>query len=336
MSRLVCVTGATGFLGRRFINSLLEHEEIRVRCIVRPTSDVDACMEAIPVDQRSRVECVRGELADAVFLQDQLANAEVVYHLAAALGGGTSTMFLNTVIPTRTLMAESITAGVKRFVLVSSLGVYGTDALRAGATLDESTPIDGHPEQRDPYTFSKVRQEQAAWDAYEQCGLPLVVVRPGVIYGEGRSVLTSRVGLSIGPLFIRMGGGQRLPYTYVENCADAIVLAGLKPGIEGNIYNVIDDELPTGSQLIKRSKRHGKRIRSVWIPRMAIAPMSSMYHWYSRFSSGQLPPVLTRYKSNAIWKSLRCSNQKAKQELDWSPRVSTEDGINRTLNAANN
>ena len=143
-------------------------------------------------------------------------------------------------------MKAAAAANAGRFVLISSLGVYGTETLKRWGTLDESTPIDPHPEQRDPYTFSKVHQELVARELSEELKIPLVVVRPGVIYGPGRSAVTSRVGLPVGPFVIRMGGGQELPYVFVENCADGIMQAGLKPGIEGETFNLVDDHLPNG------------------------------------------------------------------------------------------
>ena len=66
-------------------------------------------------------------------------------------------MFLTNVVATRALLAASARAGVGRFVLVSSLGVYGTAGLRPGDVLDESCPLDAEPHRRDPYSFSKVR-----------------------------------------------------------------------------------------------------------------------------------------------------------------------------------
>ncbi len=43
---------------------------------------------------------------------------------------------------------------------------------------------------------------------------------------------------------MHMGGNGLLPLTYVDNCADAIVLAGLVAGVEGEVFNVVDDDLP--------------------------------------------------------------------------------------------
>ncbi|MCA9079841.1 MAG: SDR family oxidoreductase [Planctomycetaceae bacterium] len=327
----VCLTGATGFLGRRLVQRLLTDPQLQVRCLVRPTSDVDTLLEPLSPEQRARVEVVRGELHDAGYLRQGLAESDVVYHVAAALGGNTSTLFLNTVVPTRRLMAAASAVNVGRFVLISSLGVYGTRELRRWQQVDEQAALDPRAEQRDPYTFSKVRQELVARELSAELKLPLVIVRPGVIYGEGRSLLTSRVGLQVGPLLVRMGGSHPLPYTYVENCAEGVKLAGLVPGVDGETFNLVDDDPVTGHQLVRYLRRQGQKIRSVWIPGMCIQPLSWIYATYSRWSQGQLPPVITPYRSAAIWKPLRYSNAQAKHKLNWVQPISTEQALERTI-----
>jgi nucleoside-diphosphate-sugar epimerase len=83
---------------------------------------------------------------------------------------------------------------------------------------------------------SKVAEEAVCWEAHEQGKIKLVVIRPGVIYGRGRGVLSGRIGLQVGCMMVRMGGRQQLPDTYVENCAAGIALAATVPGIEGQAY----------------------------------------------------------------------------------------------------
>ncbi|MEZ6057979.1 MAG: NAD-dependent epimerase/dehydratase family protein [Planctomycetaceae bacterium] len=323
------VTGATGFLGRRLVRALRE-DGMPVRCYVRLSSDVQELRDFVGESLWEGVEVVRGELTDSVACRDALHGCRVVYHLAAALSGGTASLFLNTVVATRCLMNAALEQDIARFVLVSSFGVYGAALLKRGSLLDETTPVEPEPHRRDPYTYSKVIQEQAAWEAYRQQGLPLVVIRPGVIYGDERGVLSGRVGLKLGNLMIRMGGSQPVPYTYVDNCARAILQAGIVPGIEGEAFNIIDDKLPTASQVLKGFRRAGGKIRGLWIPGPVIGMLSSMYDWYHRFSKGQLPGAITRYKSANQWKRLQYSNAKAKSRLGWTPQVSFEEALTRS------
>lgn len=323
------ITGATGFLGRRLVQALCE-DGARVRCLVRASSDTASLQQSLG-DFWSQVEIERVRLAEADDCRRALTPGATLYHVAAGLTGSPSTLFLNTVIPTRALIDAALDVGVRRFVQISSLAVYGTAGLRRFAAVPEETPLDPLPHRRDPYTYSKIVQEQAAWDAYRERGLPVVVIRPGVIFGPGRGVLSSRVGLQFGGWLVRMGGRQTLPYTYVDNCAAAIRQAGLMPGIEGQAFNVIDDDLPTAAGLLRQLRRHGRKPRTVPLPGWSIGPLTGLYEWYSRASGGQLPPVLTRYRSACLWKPLRYPNDKAKSQLHWRPHVSFAEAFERSL-----
>ena len=324
------VTGATGYLGRRIVRALCE-DGAQVRCVVRPSGDVAPLRDFVG-DLWRRVEIVRLDLSDGAACRAVLFPGDGVYHVAAGMTGSTSTLFLNSVVPTRLLLDAARDAQVARFVLVSSLAVYASGQLQRGALLDERTPVDPQPHLRDPYTFSKVIQEQAGWEA-ERKGLPLVVVRPGVIFGPGRGVLSGRVGLTVGGRMIRMGGRQMLPYTYVENCAAAIVQAGLAPNVTGEAFNIVDDNLPTASTLFRKLRKLRQAPRSVRVPHALIQPLSGLCEWYHRRSRGQLPGVITRYRSAAMWTPLRYSNEKAKSRLHWTPRVSFEEAVMRSIEA---
>lgn len=324
------VTGATGFLGRRLVR-LLREDGLQVTCLVRASSDLGPLRRCVGESLWSGVDVRAVDLMDVNACRDAMVGSSIVYHLAAGLSGSTSTLFLSSVIPTRRLMTAATSAHVQRFVLVSSLGVYGTETLRMGSVLDETAPIDPHPQLRDPYSYSKVVQERVAWEAWEQTQLPLVVVRPGVIIGPGRGVLSTRIGVQVGPYLIRMGGRQQLPYTYVDNCAAAIRQAGLMKGIEGEAFNVLDDDLPSAGGLLRMCRRAGSGVRSVWVPRPLIQPLAGLYERYHGWSDGQLPSVITRYRAAAMWKPLRYSNHKAKSQLNWLPEIPFSEAFRRSL-----
>lgn len=326
----VLLTGSTGFLGRRILRELVD-QGCLVRCAVRPGSDVAGlrafvgrrrwnCVETSRVNLTSFEECCR-----------LVEDCHLVFHSAAALSGAPSSLITNTVVPTRTLMAAAAEAGVNRFVLVSSLGVYGPHELPRHATLDESCPLDSSAHLRDAYTYSKVLQEEVAKEVTDRMGLPLVVVRPGVIFGDERGALSHRIGLKLGNILLRMGGRQLIPFTYVENCAAAIVLAGLTEGIDGSVFNVVDDDLPSGIEVLRRHRRAGERIRTLPVPQFGIKWLARFNESYSRRTEGQIPAVLTRHRVEAMWKPLKYSNERARKQLGWSPAVSFDEALDRTL-----
>jgi nucleoside-diphosphate-sugar epimerase len=325
----VFITGAGGFLGSRLVAQLLKRGD-QVHALVRDAKQ-GLLLSRAQQKTTGRLEVHLGDLAHLHTFSSELHACDVVYHLAAAMVGPAATLFLNNVVHTRTLLDICREQCVQRFVLVSSLAVYGTGTLPKWSILDESCRLDPEPHRRDLYTYSKVAQEKAAWEAYHEGGLPLVVIRPGVIYGPGRDCLTARVGLKFGKCLLRLGGRQSLPYTHVENCAQAVLLAGVVPGVEGDAFNVVDDGIPSARQLVRLYRQTAGPIRVLPLPGWAIGPLSGANERYHRWSHGQLPAVLTRYKSDAMWKPLRYSNSKAKARLGWKPGVGTDQGLKHSL-----
>lgn len=325
----VLLTGATGFLGKRVLRELLD-KDVKVRCAVRSSSRLDAINE-IRNKRPGQLEIMKVDLGREADCCKAVSQCDVVYNLAASLGGCTSSLFQNSVVPTRELVRAASEADVQRFVLVSSLGVYGPQKLHRNAVVDESCPVDETPHLRDAYTYSKVVQEEVAWQTARDNDLPLVVVRPGVIFGDERGVLSHRVGLPFGSWLLRQGGRQRIPLTYVENCAAGVVLAGLAERVEGQVFNLIDDDLPTGREIIRQCRKAGRRLRVIGIPQCAIPLLAWVNEKYSDRTEGQIPKVLSRHRIGAMWKQLRYSNEKAKRLLGWSPSINVDEAITKTL-----
>jgi len=158
-------------------------------------------------------------------------------------------------------------------------------------------------------------------------GIPYVIVRPGSVYGPGKKQITGRVGVDTFGVFLHLGGGNRIPFTYVDNCADAIVLAGLRPGIETEVFNIVDDDLPSSRRFLSLYKRHVKGFRSLYVPHAISYLFCRMWEKYSSWSYGQLPPVFNRRRWHVEIKRTRYSNAKLKSRLGWAPRVSTDEGM---------
>jgi nucleoside-diphosphate-sugar epimerase len=240
---------------------------------------------------------------------------------------------MNSALATRNLIEAFLEFGKpKRFVCVSSFAVYSNTTLKRGAVLDESCPLEDKPYERfDAYAFGKLKEEQIVQKYGTERSLPYVILRPGAVFGPGKPALSGRIGTDTFGFFMHMGGSNQLPLTFVDNCADAIVLAGLKPGIEGEAFNVVDDELLTSEEFLAAYKAVKGRFHSIRVPYPIAYILSYAWEKYSRWSEGQLPPAFNRRRCSAEWKGNRFSNAKLRQRLGWRPVISMDGAMKAFL-----
>ena len=319
----ILVTGANGFIGAKTVEVLLEYGFSRVRCMVRPSSQLSRLEEILNRSGTSRVELVKGDLLSREDCRKAANGIKVIYHLAAGIEKSFAGAFMNSALATRNLMDAFLECGQPgRFVNVSSFAVYSNLKLKRRALLDESCPLEDVPQERfDAYSFGKLKQEELVKEYGKLHNLPYVILRPGAVFGPGKKALSGRVGINTFGFFVHLGGSNQLPLTFVDNCAEAIVLAGLKPGVDGEIFNVVDDEPLTSRQFLKAYKKRVKSFFSLPLPYFAIYGLCSLWERYSKKSKGQLPPVFNRRRCSAEWKGNRYSNEKLRQRLGWKPRV---------------
>jgi nucleoside-diphosphate-sugar epimerase len=193
-----------------------------------------------------------------------------------------------------------------------------------------------HPESRgDAYTYAKVKQDEIVASYGREFGLPYVVVRPGFVYGPAsKGAITNRIGVDTFGFFMHMGGSTQIPLSYVDNCAEAIVLAGLMPGVEGEVFNAVDSNLPSSRKFLRLYKKNVRRFRSVYIPKAASYLLCYFWEWYVGWSEGQVPPAYNRKGWHTFWKKTEYTNQKLKTRLGWSQPVPTEEALRRYFEAA--
>lgn len=336
----VLITGARGFIGSRVVASLLSLGLRNLRCLVRPSGD-PARLKALQESNQAgaRVEVIAGNLLSRQDCADAVRGVAVVFHLAAGRGEKSiPDAFMNSAVTTRNLLEACAEAGtVRRFVNVSSFAVYTNRNKRHWRMLDESCPVEAHPELRgDAYLFAKAKQEQILREYGDKLAIPYVIVRPGYVYGPGNPGITGRVGISSFGLFLHLGGSNPIPFSYVDNCADAIALAGLKPGLDGEVFNIVDDDLPSSRRFLRLYKKNVRRFRSLYLPHIVSYSLCYLWERYSDWSQGQLPPAFNRRLWYASWKKTGYSNQKLKNQTGWAPRVPMAEGLQRYFTACRN
>jgi nucleoside-diphosphate-sugar epimerase len=319
----ILVTGSNGFIGTKVVEILLEYGFSNIRCFVRSSNRLGRLEQALGSFAAGRnVEIVTGDLLSRGDCERAAESVSIIYHLAAGTEKSFAGAFMNSALSTRNLMDAFLKVEKpKRFVNVSSFAVYSNLSLKRNSLLDETCPLETAPQERfDAYGFGKLKQEEIVREYAKHYRLPCVTLRPGYVFGVGKQELNGRVGIKIFGPFMQVNGSNLLPLTYVDNCAEAIVLAGLTPGIDGEVFNIVDDDLLTARQFLKTYKV-AKRFRSVRVPYWVA--YSACYAWekYSKWSKGQLPPAFNRRRCAANWKSQRYSNEKLKTRLGWKPRV---------------
>lgn len=330
----ILITGSNGFIGVKVVESLLREGFSNLRCFVRPSSRLERLQQVLAAaHDAARTEIVSGDLVAREDCRRAAEGMAVIYHLAAGMDKSFAGAFLSSVVATRNLLDGFLDHGrPERFVCVSSFAVYSNLRMERGALLDENAPLeDSFQERFDAYGFGKLKQEELVRAYGRERKLPFVIVRPGAVFGPGNRSLSGRVGIDTFGFFLHLGGSNQLPLTFVDNCAEAIVLAGLKPGIEGETFNIVDDELPSSAQFFKAYRqRLGKR-SALSLPYPLTEWFCRVWENYSHRSEGQLPPAFNRRRCAAEWKGNRFTNAKLREKLGWRPRVGMKEAMESFL-----
>lgn len=328
---LILVTGASGFIGTRLVQSLIDLGFCNLRCFVRVSGDA-ARLEALSSLRRggAQIQSIKGNLLSPEDCTAATKDAKVIFHLAAGRGEKSyPDAFINSVVTTRNLLEASLSHRcLKRFVNVSSFSVYSNKRQGRRRLLDETCPVEENPVVRgEAYCFAKVEQDEVVANYGKRFGIPMVIVRPGQVYGPGNEGITGRVGIGTFGIFLHLGGSNTIPLTYVDNCAEAIALAGLRRGTEGQVFNVVDDDLPSSRKFLRLYKRHVQSFPSLYVPHALSYAFCYLWEKYCSWSEEQLPPAFNRSRWHAYWKRTRYSNEKLKTQVGWRPKVRTEEGL---------
>jgi nucleoside-diphosphate-sugar epimerase len=330
----VLVTGATGFVGRYVVPAIAERGHT-VRALTRSGSAPHLPPTAPgSAGGSSNVEITQADLLQPTTLQAALHDINAVVHLAISVTSNREIQLPETIEATTNLCEAMVTAGVTHIVHCSSRAVY--DWVQAKKTPDESAPIDAAPKLRDEYAQAKIAQEGLVQTYAVKHNWTVTILRPGFIWGAGREQMAGW-GHSVGPLHLVVGGRRELPMTYIENCAECIALAIDAPKAAGQIFNIIDDDLPTARQfaelVTKLEGQGGMFVNLPYGPGFALATFAT---GISRTLLGgriNLPGLLTPASYRARFHPLHLSNRKAKELLGWQPRFNFREAWERSRGA---
>ena len=313
----VLVTGATGFLGSAVVRALASRGH-DVVAMARPAAK-------LPESSSSLIAFVRGDLRQKGEWCEAIRGIDAVVHAAAATGGGFPDQFASTVVATENLLDCIDWKSLKRFVLISSFSVY--DYAGGPRSVDEGHPLEPKPSRRDAYTWTKMLQEDLAASTCARHDVPFVSIRPGAIYGPGKD-WDSGAALKLGKVDLIFSPLAKLRLTHVDNCAEAVAAAVDADGVEG-VFNIVDDEAPTHARYHRICRKAGSSAaRAVFIPWWVVATAGLGVKLVNKALFGgkaRLPEILDYPRQQARWRPFNYSNERAKAELGWNPRVRMED-----------
>lgn len=319
------ITGAGGFLGgvllERVLDSLGEGETVRVLARYRPHSKLR---------EDPRVEVIYGDLGDAEAVDRAVAGVDLVYHAGATMNGDWEDFERGTILGTRNVVEACARHAVQRLVYVSSLSVLDYATLADSSVVTESSAVEPRPDERGFYAKSKLEAENVVLDAIRRSKLPVVVLRPGQIFGRGAEMIPPYGTVGLGSRWLIMGNGSLpLPLVYVEDVVDAMLAAGERPDVEGAIVQLVDPKIITQREFasaaaVKLKGRVQVSFAPMWFLRLAAIGLEAVGKALGR----RVP--LTRYRLRSI-KGIRnfdCSA--ARDLLGWSPRIGAGEGLRKT------
>lgn len=322
----VLVTGATGFLGHRLVAALWR-AGVDVVALVR-----DPGLASPELQRQARL--VRGDVRDPASLGAAMQGVSVVFHCAAITSNSVPWQVHRevNVLGAQAVFEAALKTQVRRVVHVSSVVVYGLGR-PADGTAPETTGYARRVDGWANYVRSKLEADRLAFTFGRESGLAITVARLGILYGPGGTRGVGRGLVQMGPLRILPGSGNNhLPYTYVDNAVDGLLLAGLRTCAEGQAYNIVDEPQPTAREVARESARlAGESVTLVPSPAFLLLALARLLELKSRFQGTRVPPKLTRYVVNSAIRDIRYDTSKAQKDLGWQPAVSLEEGLRRTV-----
>jgi nucleoside-diphosphate-sugar epimerase len=318
----VLVTGAAGFLGGHLVDMLVERGD-EVRAMVRPVEDSSRLRTLEGID------IVYGDLTDADSLKRAVEGVQRVYNVAAKTGpwGPEDVYRAVNVQGLANLVHAAVDAGVERIVHTSSITVYGH---HLKGVITENHPF--HAEDN-PYSRTKIIGEKVIANLVKDRGAPVVIVRPGWIYGPRDSASFGRY-LSLiesGKMFFFGSGKNIVPIVYVRDVAQGLIKAGdAGDKAIGQAYTIVDDRRVTQEEYFNAmaDALHVPRVTR-HVPYFALyaAGRSAELLWRALGRRKAAPPPLTTYGVTLTGGDQQFSIEKARRELGFTPEFDVTRGV---------
>lgn len=311
------MTGGTGYTGGRLI-ARLRGRGHDVTALVRPGAPRPAGDPG--------VVWVAGDLSSADALARLVEGAQAVAHVAAVYrtAGHPDSYYREVNVGgTERLLEAAARAGVGRFVHTSTVGVHGHVR---HPPADESAPF----EPGDIYQETKAEAETLALRFHRARGLPVVVLRPGAIYGPGETRLRKLFRAIARGRYAVVGSGRpHYHLVYIDDLLDGYERALSHPAAPGEAFIVAGPRSVSQRELAGAIARHtGGRVLPLRVPAAPIQFAGDLCE--AICVPLELEPPLHRRRVDFWTKNRSFSIDKARRVLGYAPAVDVEEGVART------
>jgi nucleoside-diphosphate-sugar epimerase len=321
MSRTVLVTGGNGFVGRHLVAALQDRGDL-VRVLALPGEDASWL-------QHRGVAVYHGDVREPASLAKPADGADAVLHLAAMMDVWRPLEDYRAVNVTGTenICRAALTAGVGRFVHMSSSSVYG---IALGRPADESFPLAPFG---DPYPVTKAAGDRLVQRMIAAEHLPAVIIRPDQIFGPGDELHFGHMAdrLRAGRGILVGSGNNAIPLVYVTDVVQGLLLALYHDRAPGQAYNITNDRPLTQKQLLHAiAEEIGASPPRIRVPYRALYAAGYLAERLATAVPSVTRPPITRLGVAFFGADNRYSIGKARRELGYAPQVDLREGIRIT------
>lgn len=303
----VLVTGATGFIGSHLVRRLARTEH-KVRCLVRDPDRAGRLSE-------SGAELAQGDVTDKASITRAMTGCDWVLNLANIytfwVPDKRAYRQVN-VEGTRNVMDCALELKVSKVIHVSTYAIWAKCGV---APFNETTPIS--PVQVSEYARSKYEGDRTAREYLEKKGLPLVMIYPGNVLGEGDNKPTGQFVNDVihGRQPVSVFTDTVLTFVHVRDVAEAIVRAAEKPDSVGQKYIIANQQLPWGELAAMAANISGAKLPRLTLPGPLALITGAMLTLVADIS--RKPPLwgLSLDVARTLTLSLKADGSKAQREL---------------------
>jgi len=332
----VAVFGAAGFIGRRVV-AMLREQGLPITAIVRRTHSLPPeILDYVQAERTQRVRVVHASLEDEAALSSALAGVTTMIHLATGGGDTWEAVERSMVQGTRAVAIACLENDVKRLVYVSSIAALYTSADGGQGPMEDDEPVDPEPNGRPLYSRGKIAAERALRELFIVHGLPVTIVRPGVVVGEGTPMQHSGYGLWVrdnqcvgwGP------GDNELPLVWVDDVADALVKLARHEGsdLDGKALNLCARVPLTAHEIVDELRKVTGRDLCFHPRSLSLSQTMEVGKWLVKLAgrrAGLEFPSWRDLKARALTRPF--TSRTARDVLGWKPVEEREAFLDRTV-----